>query len=184
MKKIAILLLALSTMVVAKPTVRSSSRSSSRSIRVSSSRRSIKTSSSKPKITSVKPKTQPTHKATPKSTSSMSKSTTSTTSTKTSTVSSAPKVKASASNLTSSSPDSSSPVIIRESSGNDFFTNYLMFKALSGNNDGKVKKQIISRGDEFIRILEDKLKRLKDEKNPENLEIIRKIEELIKVMKR
>lgn len=164
MRKIIILLLALSSISLARPVVRSSSR-------VSRSVSRTTTRTSKPRVVKVKPKTTTTHKATVTKTKS-------TPSTKTSTVSSAPKSNKSflSSNYT---PSTSSPVVVRDS-GSNFFSNYLMFRALSGTN--RDRHNDVS-NEEFIRMLEDKLKRLRDEKNPENLVTIRHLEELIKTLK-
>lgn len=156
MRKIIILLLTLSSISLARPVVRSSSR-------ISRSVSRTTTRTSKPRVVKVKPKTT-THKATVTKIKS--------------TVSSAPKLKKSflSSNYT---PSTSSPVIARDS-GSNFFSNYLMFRALSGTN--RDRHNDVS-NEEFIRILEAKLKRLRDEKNPENLVIIRHLEELIKTLK-
>ena len=163
MRKIIILLLTLSSISLARPVVRSSSR-------VSRSVSRTTTRTSKPRVVKVKPKTT-THKATVTKTKSTPRM-------KTSTVSSAPKSKKSflSSNYTSST---SSPVVVRDS-GSNFFSNYLMFRALSGTN--RDRHNDVS-NEEFIRILEAKLKRLRDEKNPENLVIIRHLEELLKTLK-
>ncbi len=137
MRKIIILLLALSSISLARPVVRSSSR-------VSRSVSRTTTRTSKPRVVKAKPKTT-SHKATVTKIKS-------TPSTKTSTVSSAPKPKKYflSSNYT---PSTSSPVVVGDS-GSNFFSNYLMFRALSGAN--RDRHNDVS-NEEFIRILEAKL---------------------------